>query len=87
MSHHSQLPSVIRYDFCSWYCISKYTRTIRKVTTSELLTKQAMRQNIYYIRKNTYILTLLLDVVTAGIEALVSGNQFLHAPVKEFCRL
>jgi hypothetical protein len=29
----------------------------------------------YYV-KNTYILKLLLNLVTAGIEALVSGNKF-----------
>jgi hypothetical protein len=37
--------------------------------------------------KNMYILKLLLNVVTAGIEALVLGNKFLYACVKEVCRL
>jgi hypothetical protein len=37
--------------------------------------------------KNIYILQLLLNVVTAGIEALVSGNKFLYVCVKEVCRL
>jgi hypothetical protein len=35
-----------------------------------------------------YILTLLLNVVTAGIEALVGSRiKILHACVKEVCRL
>jgi hypothetical protein len=38
--------------------------------------------------KNTYIFKPLLNVVSAGIEALiVSGNKFLHACVKAVCRL
>jgi hypothetical protein len=40
-------------------------RAIWKVTFGELLTKR-MRKN-----KNTYILELLLKVITAGIQALV----------------
>jgi hypothetical protein len=45
-------------------------RAIRKVTSGELLTKQAMREKYYYT-KNTYILKLLLNVVATGIEVLV----------------
>jgi hypothetical protein len=46
-----------------------------------------MRKN-YYKQKNMYILKLLLNVVPAGIEALViSGNKFLYACVKEVCHL
>jgi hypothetical protein len=41
----------------------------------------------YYIQKNTYILKLLLNSVTAGIDAHVSGNKVLYACVKEVCRL
>jgi hypothetical protein len=56
-------------------------RVIRRVTSGVLLTKRAKR-------KNTFILKLLLNVVTSGIEALVaSGNKFLYACVKEVCRL
>jgi hypothetical protein len=33
------------------------------------------------------MLKLRLNVVTAGTEALVSGNAFLYACVKEICRL
>jgi hypothetical protein len=45
-----------------------YTRAIRKVNSEELLTKQAMgKKLVYYTKKNTYILKLLLNVVTAGI--------------------
>jgi hypothetical protein len=61
-------------------------RAIRKATSSEPLTKQAMRKRNHYIQK--YILKLLLNVVTTGIEALViSGSNFLYACVKEVCRL
>jgi hypothetical protein len=43
------------------------------------------KKNLLYAR-NTYILTLLLNAVIAGIEALViSGNKFLYACVKEVC--
>jgi hypothetical protein len=60
-------------------------RAIWKVTSSELLTKQAMRKKLLYI-KNTYILKLLLNKVTAEMEALVAlGNKFLYACVKEVC--
>jgi hypothetical protein len=60
-------------------CVQCITRAIRKVTSSELLTKQAVRKNVLY-RKNTYILKLLLNLFTAGIEALViSRNKFLYA--------
>jgi hypothetical protein len=65
--------------------VHNYTRAIWKVTSGELLTKQAMKKIIY--TKNTYILELRLKVVTAGIEALVSGSKLLHACVKEVCRL
>jgi hypothetical protein len=59
---------------------------IWKVTSSELLTKQAVRKKLY--TKYAYILKLLLNVVTAGIEELViSGNKFLYACVKEVCGL
>jgi hypothetical protein len=50
---------------------SCYTRAIWKLISSELLTKQAMRNKIYYMQKNTYIFKLLLNIVTAGIEAVV----------------
>jgi hypothetical protein len=46
------------------------TRAIQKVTSGELLMKQAMRKKIL-CTKNTYILEVLLNVVTAGIEAHV----------------
>jgi hypothetical protein len=37
-------------------------------------------------KKNTYILKLLLNIVTARMEALVaSENKFLYACVKEVC--
>jgi hypothetical protein len=42
----------------------------------------------YYIQKNTYILQLLLNVVTAGTEArVVTGNKLWFACVNEVCRL
>jgi hypothetical protein len=61
-------------------------RAIQKVTSGELLTKQAMRKYLLYM-KNAYILKLLLNVVTTRIEALVSGNKFLYAYAKEVCHL
>jgi hypothetical protein len=57
-------------------------KVIRKVTSGELLAKQTMREQIYYIQKSTYTLKLLLNVVTAGTEALVSGKKFCM-PVSE----
>jgi hypothetical protein len=69
----------------SGFCIYINAKTIRKVTSGELLTRQAMRKTLY--AKNTYIHKLLLNIVTAGTEAVVSGNTFLYACVKEACRL
>jgi hypothetical protein len=63
-----------------------YTRVIGKVTSGALLTKQAMRKKTLHT-KNTYILKLLLNIVIAGIETLVSGNKFLYDCVKEVCHL
>jgi hypothetical protein len=61
---------------------------IWKVTFSELLTKQAMRTTNLLHTKNKYILKLLLNKVTAGIEALVvSENKLLYVCVKEVCHL
>jgi hypothetical protein len=63
-------------------------RAIWKVTSGELLTKQATRIFFYYIQKTQYIFKLLLFMVTARIEALaISGNMFLYARVKEVCCL
>jgi hypothetical protein len=62
-------------------------RASGKVTSGELLTKQAMRKKILYA-KNMHILKLLLYIVTARIEVLaVSGNKILYACVKEVCCL
>jgi hypothetical protein len=46
-------------------------RAIRKVTSCELLPKQATRNNLI-IYKNTYILKLLLNAVTTVIEQGIS---------------
>jgi hypothetical protein len=63
-------------------------RAIQKVTSSELLIKQAMREKNYYIPKSMYILKLLLNIATTGNMALVIlGNKFLYACVKEVCHL
>jgi hypothetical protein len=56
------------------------TRAIQKVPSGEQLTKQAMRKKCY-IQKTTYILKLLLNVVTAGIEALVYRGISFCIPV------
>jgi hypothetical protein len=39
------------------------------------------------MQKNANIFKLLLNVVTAEIEALVMGNKFLYAYFKEVCCL
>jgi hypothetical protein len=61
-------------------------RDIGKVTSSELLAKQATKKIIIY--KNMYTLELLLNIFIAEIEAiLISGKEFLYTCVKEVCRL
>jgi hypothetical protein len=51
--------------------------TVKYEGYSELLTKQVMRKKVLY-KKNVYILKLLLNVVTARIEApVVLVNKFL----------
>jgi hypothetical protein len=63
-------------------------RAIWKVTSSELLIKQAVKKKNVSDAKNVSILKLLLNIVTAGIESLVvSGNKFLYTCVKEICHL
>jgi hypothetical protein len=54
------------------------TRAILKVTSDELLIKQAMRKNYYIQKIHIYLrLKLLCNIVTARIEALViSGISF-----------
>jgi hypothetical protein len=59
---------------------------IRKETSGELLTKQAARKRAFYI-KNTFILKLLLNVVTAGTEALVIPENRFCTCVREVCCL
>jgi hypothetical protein len=62
------------------------TRAIQKVTSHELITKEAIRKKKLYT-KTTYIFKLLLNIVTTGTEALVvSGSKFLYAYVREVCR-
>jgi hypothetical protein len=43
--------------------IDVYARAVWKVTSDELLTKQATRKKNYYIQKSMYILKLLLNIV------------------------
>jgi hypothetical protein len=63
-----------------------YTRAV--VTSSELLTKEAIRKNcVIYKKIHTYF-KVLLSIVTAGIAVLVIlGNKILYACVKEVCHL
>jgi hypothetical protein len=82
--HPVRSPPLYRINYPG--TILNNTRAIRKVTSGELLTKQAMRKNVI-IYRNMYILKLLLNVVTAGIDALVSENKVLYACVKEVCHL
>jgi hypothetical protein len=66
-------------SYPSWFDHSNNTRAMRKVTSGEMLTKQATSKKLLYTN-NTYILKLLLNVVTAGIETLfILGNKFLYA--------
>jgi hypothetical protein len=51
------------------------------------VTKTSNEKQILLYTRNTYILQLLLKVVTAGTEAFVSGNNCLYASVKKVCRL
>jgi hypothetical protein len=63
-----------------------HKRAIWEVTSNELLTTQAMRKKkFYYTHIQKYIiLQLLLNIVTAGIEALVmSGNGFCMPATKK----
>jgi hypothetical protein len=56
-------------------------------SSSELLAKQAVRKKLLTI-KTTYILKLLLSLVSAGIEALVMlRNNNLYPCLKEVCCL
>jgi hypothetical protein len=64
----------------------QYTRAIQKVTSSELLTIQAMETRLLHAI-NMYILKILLNIVPAGIEAFISGNEFLYSSVKKVCHL
>jgi hypothetical protein len=58
-------------------------RAVQKVTSIELLTKQAKGEKLLYT-KHKYIVKLLLNAVTTGTEAfVVSENKFLYACVKE----
>jgi hypothetical protein len=53
-----------------------------------VLTKQEMRKINLLYTKNMYILKLLLNIVSAGIEALVIlVTKFLYACVEEVCHL
>jgi hypothetical protein len=63
-------------------------RDIRKVTCGGLFTKQAMRKEIVLFTESTYILKLLLNIVTDRTEVpIISENKFLYAFVKEACHL
>jgi hypothetical protein len=50
---------------------------MRKVTSDELLPKEAVRKKMHYVQNNRYIFKLLFSIVTAGIEALVSAISFV----------
>jgi hypothetical protein len=80
---HKDPSSNNNLEFPAAVSLSLNTRAIQKVTSGSLLTKQAMRKKLLST-KNTYILKLFLNVVTAGIEApVVWRNKFLYASVKE----
>jgi hypothetical protein len=57
IAHAVQRPTVTTFTISEkWYTSDNNTRAIRKVTSGELLTKQAMRKK-YYIKK--YVHTFL----------------------------
>jgi hypothetical protein len=62
---------------------------IRKVTSGDVNKTSNEKKLLYVYTKNTYILKLFLNYVTAGIETLVSGNtsKSLYACIEEVCRL
>lgn len=63
--------------------IHKHMRAIWQVIFDELLTKRKnKKKNLYTKNTYSYVLRLLLSIVTAGIEALASGNEFSCAYVK-----
>jgi hypothetical protein len=65
-----------------------FMKVIHKVTSGELLTKQAMIGRKLLNTKNIYILKLFLNIDTARIEAyVISGNKVLYACGKEVCHL
>jgi hypothetical protein len=66
-----------------WIITPTIMRVIRNTTSGELLTKQAIREKKLLHTKNRYVLKLILNVVTAGIETLVSGNKFFCTPVSK----
>jgi hypothetical protein len=49
-----------------------------KSSIGELLTKQAMGKRVLHI-KNTYMLKLIINLLTDETEAIVSGNKFLYS--------
>jgi hypothetical protein len=49
--------------------------------------KKVMRKYILFYTKNTYIIKVILNVVTPGIEVLVLEDKFMYACIKEVCRL
>jgi hypothetical protein len=57
-------------------------RTIRKVISGELLTKRTLVKN-FIMYKNTYILKLLLNIVTTRIEALVIWRSKFFMPMSK----
>jgi hypothetical protein len=47
-----------------------------------IINKRSMRKKLLYTKN-----TCILNLVTTGTEALVSGNKFSYAFVREICRL
>jgi hypothetical protein len=44
-------------------------RSVWKITSGALLTKEALRKKFAIYKKNVYVLKLLLNIATVGIEA------------------
>jgi hypothetical protein len=69
-----------------WLALCLFEKGYLESNLWQAVNKTSNEKKIPLHIKNMYILKLLLNVVNAGIEALVKmGNKFLYACVKEVC--
>jgi hypothetical protein len=79
--HHLFRMFLLHYIFSELH--SGYMRAIWKVTSSELLTKQAMRKKNVLCAKNSYILKPLLNIVTTELRHLSCRGISFCMPVSK----